>query len=299
MASIINASSSGSGGIVQTADASGVLQLQSNGTVALTVSGQNIGIANLTPSAWGSYYPAIQANPASAFTFASSANDVQIASNVYQNNSFQNLYATTGQAATKYIGSATNGNHTFLSSGTSGTAGNQITDFPQVLAFGKNITVALQGATTQSGTGISFPATQSASTNANTLDDYEEGTWTPTLTADVNPSSVSYAAQTGRYTKIGNTVTIWVYFSINSYTGGSGASFISGLPFTCNGDVQGGMSLNWANNGFVSTVAFAAHIPVNQARGYFVYLNGGATTQLPLTQWTAGTQFIATGSYQV
>jgi hypothetical protein len=37
MASIINASSTGSGGIVQTADASGVLQLQSNGTVALIV----------------------------------------------------------------------------------------------------------------------------------------------------------------------------------------------------------------------------------------------------------------------
>jgi hypothetical protein len=42
MASIINASSSGSGGIVQTADASGVLQLQSNGTVALSISGANV-----------------------------------------------------------------------------------------------------------------------------------------------------------------------------------------------------------------------------------------------------------------
>jgi hypothetical protein len=45
MASIINASSTGSGGIVQTADASGVLQLQSNGTTALTVSGANVTIA--------------------------------------------------------------------------------------------------------------------------------------------------------------------------------------------------------------------------------------------------------------
>jgi hypothetical protein len=45
MASIINASSTGSGGIVQTADASGVLQLQSNGTVALTVSGSAVTFA--------------------------------------------------------------------------------------------------------------------------------------------------------------------------------------------------------------------------------------------------------------
>jgi hypothetical protein len=42
MPSIINASSSGSGGIVQTADASGVLQLQSNGTTALSTSGANL-----------------------------------------------------------------------------------------------------------------------------------------------------------------------------------------------------------------------------------------------------------------
>jgi hypothetical protein len=48
MPSIINASSSGSGGIVQTADASGVLQLQSNGTTALTVSGANVTVAGNT-----------------------------------------------------------------------------------------------------------------------------------------------------------------------------------------------------------------------------------------------------------
>ena len=51
MASIINASSSGSGGIVQTADASGVLQLQSNGTTALSTSGANVTIAGTLTTA--------------------------------------------------------------------------------------------------------------------------------------------------------------------------------------------------------------------------------------------------------
>jgi len=51
MASIINASSTGSGGIVQTADASGVLQLQSNGNVVVTVNASlNVGIGSTTPS---------------------------------------------------------------------------------------------------------------------------------------------------------------------------------------------------------------------------------------------------------
>jgi hypothetical protein len=51
MASIINASSTGSGGIVQTADASGVLQLQNNGTIAVTVTGGNVGVGTESPTA--------------------------------------------------------------------------------------------------------------------------------------------------------------------------------------------------------------------------------------------------------
>jgi hypothetical protein len=49
--------------------------------------------------------------------------------------------------------------------------------------------------------GIQFPATQSPSANANTLDDYEEGTWTPRTATNVLVESATY-------TKIGNRVTI-------------------------------------------------------------------------------------------
>jgi hypothetical protein len=50
MASIINASSSGSGGIVQTADASGVLQLSTNGTPVVTVdTASNVGVGTISP----------------------------------------------------------------------------------------------------------------------------------------------------------------------------------------------------------------------------------------------------------
>jgi len=51
MASIINASSTGAGGIIQTADASGVLQLQSNGTTALSTSGANVTVAGTLTTA--------------------------------------------------------------------------------------------------------------------------------------------------------------------------------------------------------------------------------------------------------
>jgi hypothetical protein len=55
----------------------------------------------------------------------------------------------------------------------------QRTKFPTTIGVGDATPSA-------SGSGISFPATQSASTNANTLDDYEEGTWTPTIGWDYN-----------------------------------------------------------------------------------------------------------------
>ena len=76
-----------------------------------------------------------------------------------------------------------------------------------------------------SGAGITFPATQSASTDANTLDDYEEGTWTP----NVSSGSATITSVSGQYTKIGNRVICSFRFTCNS-TGS--ITYIGGLPFT-------------------------------------------------------------------
>jgi hypothetical protein len=75
-------------------------------------------------------------------------------------------------------------------------------------SVGLGTTLALQGATSQSGTGIAFPATQSASSDANTLDDYEEGTWTPAISYQnaTDNANATETAQTGHYTKIGRLV---------------------------------------------------------------------------------------------
>ena len=84
-----------------------------------------------------------------------------------------------------------------------------------------------------SGSGITFPATQSASTDANTLDDYEEGTWTPALSGGGSaPTGVTYVAQTGYYTKVGRLVMANFVLGFTTYTGGSGSFKITGLPFT-------------------------------------------------------------------
>ena len=93
-------------------------------------------------------------------------------------------------------------------------------------------TIGVGGATpSTSGSGISFPATQSASTDANTLDDYEEGTWTPTFYGLTSAGVGTYASQIGKYTKIGNLVTVTADIQCTSHTG-TGNFGVGGLPFT-------------------------------------------------------------------
>jgi hypothetical protein len=92
--------------------------------------------------------------------------------------------------------------------------------------------LALADATMQSGSGITFPATQSASSNANTLDDYEEGTWTPTLNASSTNPTVTYTQQSGTYVKVGKMITLNVDLRWSAQSGGAGSVIVGGLPFT-------------------------------------------------------------------
>jgi hypothetical protein len=93
-------------------------------------------------------------------------------------------------------------------------------------------TIGVGGATpSTSGAGVTFPATQSASTDANTLDDYEEGTWTPTIIGSSTAGTATYSLQSGSYTRIGNSVNFWLKLQ---WTGGTGTGVlqVSSLPFT-------------------------------------------------------------------
>ena len=84
------------------------------------------------------------------------------------------------------------------------------------------------GSTSATGVGITFPATQSASSDANTLDDYEEGTWTPNSTGI---AVVGTFSSSGIYTKVGRVVTVIATFSATtSVAVAAGASFSTNIP---------------------------------------------------------------------
>jgi hypothetical protein len=84
---------------------------------------------------------------------------------------------------------------------------------------------------TTSGAGITFPATQSASSDANTLDDYEEGTWTPVVAGSTTAGSIAYSYQYGYYTKIGRLVYVYFDVDVSSFSGGAGGLTITSFPF--------------------------------------------------------------------
>ena len=93
--------------------------------------------------------------------------------------------------------------------------------------------LVLKGGTAgANGVGVTFPATQVASSDANCLDDYEEGTWVGTIGgATTNPTTP--VTSTGRYTKIGRQVSVEIGF-YGDTTGASGRITVSGFPFASN-----------------------------------------------------------------
>jgi hypothetical protein len=119
------------------------------------------------------------------------------------------------------------------------------TERARIVPFGIQSTnsISVGGATpSSSGAGITFPATQSASSNANTLDDYEEGTWTPAVTFGGGATGVTYGSfNTGTYTKIGRIVTVVGNLDLTSKGSSTGNISITGLPFS--GSNFGGAAL--------------------------------------------------------
>jgi hypothetical protein len=157
--------------------------------------------------------------------------------------------------------------------------------------------------------GIQFPAVQVANAGANVLDDYEEGTWTPAVTF-ATPGDVAvaaYAAQQGRYTKVGRAVHWQVNVQITAgnltWTTASGALRISGLPFTPGGAngiaMSGGICRGWTKANFT-------HIGVNPVAGQsyievWAHGSGQTPTQLVAAEFTTGAVFwlFSQGSYSV
>jgi hypothetical protein len=91
----------------------------------------------------------------------------------------------------------------------------------------------VDGVTQLTGRGqISFPSSQIASSGANVLDDYEEGTWTPAIGGSGGQSGQAYTTQVGRYVKIGKLVTCTFQVTLSTLGTITTNVQVQGLPFT-------------------------------------------------------------------
>ena len=264
-------------------------------------SSGNVGIG-VTPSTW-SLGKSLEIGTVGNCLWGAASADLRLLAGSYYNSGFK--YAVSSQAVAKY--EISGGSHAWFTA-PSGTAGNAVT-FTQgmTLDASGNLLVGITSARANAGDvqvskGISFPATQSAQSDANTLDDYEEGTFTPTINSSGGGTG-TYAAngQTGVYTKVGNRVffTIWLDWTAHS---GSGTMNIGGLPFTSSTTTN-----LWTA---VSVSSFSGGVTLS-ANSYLIPSIPNNSTLIALYQTATGTitpatvaldvagQFNLSGSYQV
>jgi hypothetical protein len=100
------------------------------------------------------------------------------------------------------------------------------------LSYPGNGGLFFDGTTFAANGQYKFPATQNASSDVNTLDDYEEGTWTPAITFGGGSTGLTYSAREGTYTKIGRHIFGRGSIQMSAKGSSTGAARMTGFPFT-------------------------------------------------------------------
>ena len=140
--------------------------------------------------------------------------------------------------------------------------------------------------------GVTFNGDTAA---ANVLDDYEEGTWTPTVTTATSVDSTS-SGHGAHYTKVGNLVTFQVYMIWTNSTNNNSSLFeIGGLPFTSISD-YGSFNIGYVGSANMNDAVGVVSINTNKL--YFHQNDGTASSITNANIHTRGlTTIILTGSY--
>lgn len=182
------------------------------------------------------------------------------------------------------------------------TASTWNTDLVDNLKYLKNAPT-LDGLLTLGVGQLAFPASQNASSNANTLDDYEEGSWTPTIGGTGGETGQSYGSyRNGSYIKVGRFVC--AAFDVQLSTKGTitGNVQIKGLPFLVSNTTNqnaGTCHIGYWDVMTSSVVYLTGHAAANSTAASLMIATAAATS---LTNVAAGdlsntTRFIGCVSY--
>lgn len=150
--------------------------------------------------------------------------------------------------------------------------------------------------------GINFLDAEgtSASSDANTLDDYEEGDWTPVLSDGTNNATMSSSYNTASYIKVGKVVTIQGRIATTSLGSVSGAIRLTGLPFTvASGSRHGAIAVSEFDGGAFTAGHSVAATCIKDSTSIYLKLFDATTGTTPMqhSEWTADGAIIFGGSY--
>jgi len=297
MASSINASTSA--GLVSTADTSGVLQLQTANTTAVSISAAQvvnftnaIGISGDPLGGNGGVFRNIELGSSGTNTTTitgqtnSAAGGIVVGGYLTSANTLlYNVYS--GQQPTRFN---MNDGAFIFSNAPNGAAGTSITLTEQMRLNKTGALVLAGGSTTANGVGVTFPATQSASTDANTLDDYEEGTWTPSLKFGGNSVGQAGAFE-GNYVKVGKMVTCNGRIILSAKGSSTGAASITGLPFTtAASNILSGVSYGYYEQ-LASSVTLGSYVSSNATSLFLINATGTTITALTDTSFNNTARF--------
>ena len=158
------------------------------------------------------------------------------------------------------------------------------------------------------GYGIDFSAVEGSvsgtSVSSSILDDYEAGTWTPTLNFNTGASSVAYSERKGTYTKVGRLVTIMGVIVLTSKgSGGSGRVQITGVPFNCS--TATGILNQYTGSveaRFVTLSSEAIHAEIGRSSASMVRImrsqSGGQVVEIIEANCANNTGFLFTITYE-
>lgn len=214
------------------------------------------------------------------------------------------LEAQTSLSGTVMIASLHAGNVSVSGSVVAGSLSVSATTYTDILLAGSasiSGSVVVSGLLNLGSGQLQFPAAQSASTDPNTLDDYEEGTWTPVVTF-VTPGdvSISYGVQVGAYTKNGNDILLGLNVQGSIvHTTASGNLRIQTAPFAAKNTASLNPSGAIEFQGVTRAGATQMNLRVTPASAIMNIIasgSGASITSITVADVPTGGQFIFRGA---
>ena len=266
-----------------TIDSSGNINID-NGTVFVDAANNRFGIGSISPGT------TLEVNGTIASKAGNNASKIQLGNESKWSISTNVIDSIYNDRILLFQSESSLG--TFDWENNAGTGKLMRLDYSGSLLIGTT-TANANGGILQLKSGITFPATAVAASDANTLDDYEEGTWEPRIADDGTAFvGTTYNGRNGIYRKVGSLV--YVSYDIDVLLAGTltGNASIGNLPFPVanSGDLRnGGGSIGYIT-GIQQNYVYQSNYPQNNSSYLFII---GRTAASNTTSLVSSSNFFA------